>query len=323
MASITHLKIQEQQLPINELNGTPPWGACPISNLHRFKDILCDFPEHIQDILFEEFEQSVNEIQDIRQELDDTKEELAALKQKYVDSETDKKIIIHSLRRNIEEKQKIITYMNDICKMSQTNASQVLEAKIMAEKIMQSANDALQTYANISFPTKLVRQRCEVFTPEEDKLSKHDCDESTYGSMPSLVDISDESINSSMPSLVDIPDYSALYNLPYSKSKNDINDCDESIITDFTNDIQWFTPLINHNEIYDSNKVSDVQMLPINEPYTFEREDIYQNIQEIKSPIRELNRSVYDTEITFPFYPGYDRTNEFDQLLRFQPDYHL
>jgi hypothetical protein len=31
------LEIQGQQLPINELNGTPPLGACPISNLHRCK----------------------------------------------------------------------------------------------------------------------------------------------------------------------------------------------------------------------------------------------------------------------------------------------
>ena len=31
------LEIQGQQLPINELNGTPPEGACPISNLHQCK----------------------------------------------------------------------------------------------------------------------------------------------------------------------------------------------------------------------------------------------------------------------------------------------
>ena len=31
------LEIQGQQLPINELNGTPPLVACPISNLHRCK----------------------------------------------------------------------------------------------------------------------------------------------------------------------------------------------------------------------------------------------------------------------------------------------
>ena len=31
------LEIQGQQLPINELNGTPLKGACPISNLHRCK----------------------------------------------------------------------------------------------------------------------------------------------------------------------------------------------------------------------------------------------------------------------------------------------
>ena len=31
------LEIQWQQLPINELNGTPLKGACPISNLHRCK----------------------------------------------------------------------------------------------------------------------------------------------------------------------------------------------------------------------------------------------------------------------------------------------
>ena len=31
------LEIQGQPLPINELNGTPLWGACAISNLHRFK----------------------------------------------------------------------------------------------------------------------------------------------------------------------------------------------------------------------------------------------------------------------------------------------
>jgi len=32
------LEIQGQQLPINKLNGTPPEGACPISNLHRYKE---------------------------------------------------------------------------------------------------------------------------------------------------------------------------------------------------------------------------------------------------------------------------------------------
>jgi hypothetical protein len=31
------LEIQGQQLPINELNGTPPLEASPISNLHRCK----------------------------------------------------------------------------------------------------------------------------------------------------------------------------------------------------------------------------------------------------------------------------------------------
>jgi len=31
------LEIQGQQLPINELNGTPPLGARAISNLHRCK----------------------------------------------------------------------------------------------------------------------------------------------------------------------------------------------------------------------------------------------------------------------------------------------
>jgi hypothetical protein len=31
------LEIQGQQLPINELNGTPLKGACPISNIHRCK----------------------------------------------------------------------------------------------------------------------------------------------------------------------------------------------------------------------------------------------------------------------------------------------
>jgi len=293
------------------------------------KDILCDFPEHIQEILFEEFEQSANEMQYIRQELDDTKEELAALKQKYADSERDKKIIIHSLKRNIEEKQKIITYMNDICKMSQTNASQVLEAQVMAKKIMQSANDALQTYATISFPTKLVRQTCEVFTPfdtpqdiqgqhslhiTDNELSDIACPLSNlHQCKPSNNDCDDESSYGSMPSLVDIPDYSTLYNLPF----------DEMILQNDLLQDKWFTPLINHNEIYDSTKVSNVQMLPINEPYTFEREDLYSNILGINPPIRELNRSVYDAEITFPFYPGYDRTNEFDQLLRIQPDYHI
>jgi len=293
------------------------------------KDILCDFPEHIQEILFEEFEQSENEMQYIRQELDDTNAELAVLKQKYAYSERDKKIIIHSLRRNIEEKQKIITYMNDICKMSQTNASQVLEAQVMAKKIMQSANDALQTYANISFPTKLVRQTCEVFTPfdtpleiqgqhslhiTDNELSAIACPFSNlHQCIPSKDDCDDESSYGSMPSLVDIPDYSTLYNLPF----------DEMILQNDLLQDKWFTPLINHNEIYDSTKVSNVQMLPINEPYTFEREDLYPNILGINPPIRELNRSVYDAEITFPFYPGYDRTNEFDQLLRIQPDYHM
>jgi phage/plasmid-associated DNA primase len=37
------LEIQGQQLPINELNGTPPKGACPISNLHRFKISINNF----------------------------------------------------------------------------------------------------------------------------------------------------------------------------------------------------------------------------------------------------------------------------------------
>ena len=39
------LEIQGQQLPINELNGTPLSGACPISNLHR-----CKSPELIESI---------------------------------------------------------------------------------------------------------------------------------------------------------------------------------------------------------------------------------------------------------------------------------
>jgi hypothetical protein len=34
------LEIQGQPLPINELNGTPPKEACPISNLHRFKPLF-------------------------------------------------------------------------------------------------------------------------------------------------------------------------------------------------------------------------------------------------------------------------------------------
>ena len=34
------LEIQGQQLPINELNGTPLKGACPISNLHRCKGTM-------------------------------------------------------------------------------------------------------------------------------------------------------------------------------------------------------------------------------------------------------------------------------------------
>ena len=38
------LEIQEQKLPINELNGTPPFWACPISNLYRCRNhILLDW----------------------------------------------------------------------------------------------------------------------------------------------------------------------------------------------------------------------------------------------------------------------------------------
>ena len=36
-------EIQGQPLPINELNGTLPKGACPISNLHRFKISINNF----------------------------------------------------------------------------------------------------------------------------------------------------------------------------------------------------------------------------------------------------------------------------------------
>jgi hypothetical protein len=35
MPSGVPLEIQGQQLPINELNGTPFQGTCAISNLHR------------------------------------------------------------------------------------------------------------------------------------------------------------------------------------------------------------------------------------------------------------------------------------------------
>ena len=53
------LEMQGQQLPINELNGTPPEGACPISNLHRCKD------DRLMTLPFETIEQGDNEYQAI------------------------------------------------------------------------------------------------------------------------------------------------------------------------------------------------------------------------------------------------------------------
>lgn len=137
-------------------------------DIRQYKDILCDFPENLQQILFEEFKQSSKEIEDVRQELKDVKAELAALQEKYEDSECDKKLMIYSLKCNLEAKQKMILSMNDICMMSQTNA---MHAQALLEKIMQSSMYALHNCMNTpgsshkkTTPIKLVRQSCEQFT---------------------------------------------------------------------------------------------------------------------------------------------------------------
>lgn len=59
------LEIQGQQIPINELNGTTLEGACPISNLHRFKEyydkIYTLFSQHMYYLYGNEWKNKVDE----------------------------------------------------------------------------------------------------------------------------------------------------------------------------------------------------------------------------------------------------------------------
>jgi len=83
------------------------------------KDLLCDVPEELQEFLFEEFELATQETDDLKNELEQTKQELFLLKRKYIQRERDTKLIIRSLKNVIETNQKTFDHLRTIHRESE------------------------------------------------------------------------------------------------------------------------------------------------------------------------------------------------------------
>ena len=83
------------------------------------KDLLCDVPEELQEFLFEEFELATQETDDLKNELEQTKQELFLLKRKYNQRERDTKLIIRSLKNVIETNQKTFDHLRTIHRESE------------------------------------------------------------------------------------------------------------------------------------------------------------------------------------------------------------
>lgn len=85
-----------------------------ITTTMSIKDLLCDLPEELADLLYEQFDNCDYDLISIRNELAETKAALAALQVKYDKKEHENKILVRGLHHHIKQKQHLLTHVRNI-----------------------------------------------------------------------------------------------------------------------------------------------------------------------------------------------------------------
>ena len=78
------------------------------------KDLLCDLPEELSELLFEQLNNCDYDFISLRNELTETKAALAALQVKYDKKDHENKILVRGLHYQIKQKDKLLTHVKDI-----------------------------------------------------------------------------------------------------------------------------------------------------------------------------------------------------------------
>lgn len=97
------------------------------------KELFCDIPEELQELLNEEFHDCDIQISSLRKELAETKGALAALQVKYHKKEHENNILVRGLKQHMNIKQKLLRHIRNIS-LETAHAIHIGEQPLFVEK---------------------------------------------------------------------------------------------------------------------------------------------------------------------------------------------
>jgi hypothetical protein len=104
------------------------------------KELFCDIPEELQELLNEEFHDCDIQISSLRKELAETKEALATLQVKYHKKEHENNILVRSLKQHMNIKQKLLRHIRNIS-LETAHAIHIGEQPLSIEKEKNTVDD--------------------------------------------------------------------------------------------------------------------------------------------------------------------------------------
>lgn len=128
------------------------------------KELFCDIPEELQELINEEFHDCNIQISSLNEELAETKKTLANLQVKYHKKEHENKILIRGLKQYINIKQKLLRHIRNIS-LETAYAIHIGEQPLSIEK-------EKTTISTEDYNWEYLNECCQDVSYESDKFSE-------------------------------------------------------------------------------------------------------------------------------------------------------
>ena len=143
------------------------------------KNLLCDIPEELQELLDEQLNDYDIEISSMRNELAETKAALVALQLKYDKKEHENKILVRGLKYHVSIKEELLRHIRNIS-LETAHAIHIGEQPLYIEKEKKHAtiqkqyqwDTSYEVYSDISFESEILDEPKEDICSLQEEVNK-------------------------------------------------------------------------------------------------------------------------------------------------------
>lgn len=159
------------------------------------KNLLCEIPEELHELLDEQLNDYDIEISSMRNELAETKAALVALQLKYDKKEHENKILIRGLKYHVSIKEELLTNLKNIS-IQTAQAISIGEQPLYIEKEKKHAtvqkqydwDTSYEVYSDISFESKILDEPKEDICSLQEEVNREESEKTNSAKPKTFID---------------------------------------------------------------------------------------------------------------------------------------